>query len=215
LSKITNYHYIFNDKLDGFTKASQNAIKKMTSKQYIKFRPPYGRTDQYYNRKATFIAATNEEAIFRDLTSSRRYLILDIEKLTINTANINFNNVWNYVYNLYCSGMTHKDVEYDFSVNEANREISLEEKIFLDKLVPTEFQSEVFMYYSDIIEVLPERSRGKSGKFIGNVLKKIGIQNEKRTIDNKSRTVYYCKHIVNKYVENANRISLHNLELYN
>ena len=63
---------LVNDEFGGQTIKDSQKFKEMVSKNFVKYRPPYGREEQEFKRIALFAGTTNEETFLNDATGNRR-----------------------------------------------------------------------------------------------------------------------------------------------
>ncbi len=148
---------IYDDELSATTKAKVELVKKITGMRKMNgVRPPYGRLDQQYIRRASFIGATNSNTITNDITGTRRYLILDLVKIDLEKLDtVNYELLWSESYNYF--HLQNNEVWLEFStVEKENRGFKerLVEEDYLEKYF--DFTKEPNQYYSntEIIQYL-------------------------------------------------------------
>ena len=81
---LTSFALINIDEFDKTTNSQQIVLKYLLSSSDVKFRPPYGKTIQFYRRYTSFIGTTNQPKPLVDPTGSRRFVCVGV------TGNINF-----------------------------------------------------------------------------------------------------------------------------
>ena len=59
--------------MNAMSKAEVNTIKQFLTIKTDRFRPPYGRTAQDFDRQSVFVCTTNEEIYLKDATGDRRF----------------------------------------------------------------------------------------------------------------------------------------------
>ena len=81
---LTSFALINIDEFDKTTNSQQIVLKYLLSSSDVKFRPPYGKTIQFYRRYTSFIGTTNQPKPLVDPTGSRRFVCVGV------TGSINF-----------------------------------------------------------------------------------------------------------------------------
>lgn len=67
-----------------YKKADIARIRGFFSSQGDKFRPPYGRTTQYFPRRCVFAGTSNEHEVILDSKGDRRYWVLEVDSKVVN-----------------------------------------------------------------------------------------------------------------------------------
>lgn len=73
---------VMDDEMGGKSKQDEKRFKELTSKRVFSLRPPYGRSNEDFNRLAVLCGTSNERDIINDLTGNTR--ILPINVISIN-----------------------------------------------------------------------------------------------------------------------------------
>ena len=90
--------------LDGtFKRTDMARLKAFISNQYDEIRLPYAKSSERLCRRTIFCASVNRPDILQDDTGSSRWWVINLTGCDF-THNIDINQVWAQVYNLYQSG---------------------------------------------------------------------------------------------------------------
>lgn len=157
---MTKKLIILDDEYGGKSKREEKKLKKITAKEFINVREPYGRVTVDLRRLAVFCGTSNDNQILSDPTGNRRVLPINIISLDHGKYNsCDKEALWHELNHLYKSG-------YDFTVLKSeieelaqNTEMfnasTPEEELLLTKLmIPrTEFTGE-WMTATEIIKLL-------------------------------------------------------------
>ena len=99
LAKLGRYFMIFLDELDSYSGPKMAVVKSAITQEKIRYRPLYSSYDVEVPRRASFIAAINNEKFIHDESGSRRFLVVGC--LSINHShNIDMNMVFAQAYHL-------------------------------------------------------------------------------------------------------------------
>jgi len=74
LMSMHNNLILCNDEFGGQTIKDSQKFKEIVSKNYVKYRPPYARTEHTFKRIALFCGTTNEDTFLNDTTGNRRII---------------------------------------------------------------------------------------------------------------------------------------------
>jgi len=69
------------DELETTTKSEWGSIKSLITVDKVTARPPYGRRSIDFPRRASFVASINNTQFLADQTGSRRFLVVEVEKI--------------------------------------------------------------------------------------------------------------------------------------
>jgi|SRR5690554_606410 len=128
------------DEMSGYNKRTFGAFKDIVTKPGYSIRRPYGRRNNNFIRRASFMGSTNDKQILLDLTGNRRFLCFEVESIDYD-YNINYDLLYSELYDLYKSGFKYwfdnkgDDIKRIEDHNENYLQKSLEEEIILNNVV--------------------------------------------------------------------------------
>ena len=136
---LTSFALINIDEFDKTTNSQQIVLKYLLSSSDVKFRPPYGKTIQFYRRYTSFIGTTNQPKPLVDPTGSRRFVCVEV------TGNINFED----------------NLEHEQLFAQALHLFNNKERFWLnDKEIQTLIEeNEPFQRLNDLVEMIGETFR--------------------------------------------------------
>ena len=136
---LTSFALINIDEFDKTTNSQQIVLKYLLSSSDVKFRPPYGKTIQFYRRYTSFIGTTNQQKPLVDPTGSRRFVCVEV------TGNINFED----------------NLEHEQLFAQALHLFNNKERFWLnDKEIQTLIEeNEPFQRLNDLVEMIGETFR--------------------------------------------------------
>jgi len=126
-----------NDELTTLGKVSREHLKALLSKEFFRFRAPYGRITEDHTRRVSFCGATNETTFLADHTGNRRFLVHVVHRVDFDRlAAINIHGLWSQVIQLKNAGKRHYLTDAEVNENmERNKafETQTDEEAFLLK----------------------------------------------------------------------------------
>lgn len=132
-SIIQNTKYILVEwgELDSTLKGEQAKLKQFITSTNDEFRASYGRYAEKYPRLTSYIGTVNKIDFLKDETGSRRFWILPVESIDIETlGEINMERFWGYIYSLYLDGAEYWLNNDDMAIMcELNKQYSFESDI--------------------------------------------------------------------------------------
>ena len=136
---LTSFALINIDEFDKTTNSQQIVLKYLLSSSDVKFRPPYGKTIQFYRRYTSFIGTTNQPKPLVDPTGSRRFVCVGV------TGNINVED----------------NLEHEQLFAQALYLFNNKERFWLnDKKIQTLIEeNEPFQRLNDLVEMIGETFR--------------------------------------------------------
>jgi predicted P-loop ATPase len=136
---LTSFALINIDEFDKTTNSQQIVLKYLLSSSDVKFRPPYGKTIQFYRRYTSFIGTTNQQKPLVDPTGSRRFVCVEV------TGNINFED----------------NLEHEQLFAQALHLFNNKERFWLnDKEIQTLIEeNEPYQRLNDLVEMIGETFR--------------------------------------------------------
>jgi hypothetical protein len=101
---LSSYMFVVDDELSMARRSEIEAVKKATSTPHVQLRLPYSKTWDNFKRISSFIGLTNSDDVFNDDTGGRRFLVCDIKKIDREIYNLDWDSIWGFIYNEWCSG---------------------------------------------------------------------------------------------------------------
>lgn len=208
--KITNSFLINMDELDGITNKETHALKQFLTSSVHDIRLPYAHFSSILQRRASFCGSVNDAGFLGDSTGSRRFFIVDAEKIDY-TKKINHSQLYAQAYDMLKNKFQYwLDMEEIAKVNKDNEkyEKANPAKDLLDKyfnVVPTlkmstkDIRAKVdnfptFNLYTstEIIDYFKKRHPHIDvwQNSLGNELKKRGGEKKLIRVDGKPAHVY-------------------------
>jgi predicted P-loop ATPase len=113
------------DELASFDKKDlNNEFKSILSESTVKFRPLFQNTETAFQRKASFVASTNQYEFLTDETGNVRWLIFNVLEIKHDygkdkgySKNVNIDLVWGQAYHLLMNGF-----DYEMTKDEINQQ---------------------------------------------------------------------------------------------
>ena len=187
---ITENFLINIDEFDSLRREEIGELKRLITLPEIKQRRPYAKRPEVCKRTASFIATINKDNFLTDLTGTRRFLPITIDKVDYK-ENIDMNKVYAQAYKLYKTGAKYyfdgDDLEL-INNNNSNYEVKTNEEELINKWLSypdvnnvneltSAFPDNVFMTSNEIRQHLEYKS-GKEVKLkaqtIGMLLARMG-----------------------------------------
>lgn len=187
---LTSNFIINLDELASFGKFELNGLKSLFSQAYVKVRPPYGKKSIRTQRRANFVASTNDKDFLNDPTGSVRWLCFEIESIDFNySKEVNIDKVWAEAYFLYKKNgvqkyeMTKEELRQNEAANKQFTSSSVEEDLIEKYFVPSNKTDKNAMFYTatdlmTAIHIREERIRVKKVP-IGKAAVSLGFERVK------------------------------------
>jgi predicted P-loop ATPase len=187
------------DEMGGKSKQDEKRFKELTSKRTFSLRPPYGRSNEDFNRLAVLCGTSNERDIINDLTGNTR--ILPINVISINHAaynEIDKNELFMEAVRAYEEGESWEltreqlkelqETSKDFESTPFERELILK---FFKR--PDSDNLGTWMTATDIKDILESRTRQqiRSMKRFGIELKNVFGDSKAKRINGTSQRCYF------------------------
>ncbi|WP_338815172.1 VapE domain-containing protein [Bernardetia sp. Wsw4-3y2] len=141
---LTNNFIINLDELATFGKFELNSLKSMFSQAYVKVRPPFGKKAIRAQRRANFVASTNEKDFLTDPTGSVRWLCFEIDSINFAySKEVDINQVWAQAYSYYKKQgaqkfeMTREEIQENERANKQFSNNSIEEDLLQKYFTPS------------------------------------------------------------------------------
>lgn len=121
-----------------FRKSSFDELKQFLTKAYDDIRTPYAKTARREPRRTAFIATVNDDTFLADKTGNRRYWVLDLESIDLDTP-IDVNHLWGAVMTLWKSGkvnygLTLEEIDHLNKINTHYERVTDMEQVLIDSL---------------------------------------------------------------------------------
>lgn len=197
------------DELASFDKKElNNEFKSVLFESVVKFRPLFQNTEVPFQRKASFVASTNQYEFLTDETGNVRWLVFNV--LDINhdngkekgySKNVDIDLVWSQAYHLLNSGF-----EYEMNKDEIKQQEILN-KLFLRKSVEMEAINQMYIpaseedeniIYKSAIEIQSELYNMHKQNFsihnIGRALQTMGFA--KKSIYSSEKRMSFKKYLI-------------------
>lgn len=101
---VSNFLILY-DEMVKLNQTGVEEVKATLSKLKIKFRPPYARREQSFNRRCSFMGNTNQSQFLIDETGSARFLCFLLKKIDFAySKELNIDDIYSQAYYLYKSG---------------------------------------------------------------------------------------------------------------
>jgi hypothetical protein len=139
LKRMATSMIMLNDEFGGMAHKDVKNFKKITEKNKITVRLPYGRLDVDLKRRTMLCGTTNDNSVLKDETGNRRILPIDFESVKYNEAvSFDKDKLLKCAENLYNSGFefrifSKEEIEYLNKNTSQNVEIEASEDLFFTK----------------------------------------------------------------------------------
>jgi hypothetical protein len=165
-----------------FKRSDISAIKAFLSRQEDEIRRPYARAAAILPRQTSFFGSVNEERFLRDETGNRRYLPVTVtDELNIPNG-FDYIDMWAFIWQEYLQGkqwwLTKEEEFLQKTALKAHEDNSMEDMILdvFDFERPRKHKLSGSRIIRDL-HLTPNRAISTQ---IGNTLKKMGIERQKR-----------------------------------
>lgn len=197
--KYLAYKIVVNlDELAVLNKTDIESLKRVFTQDQIVIRLPYARADIHLKRRASFCGSINNVEFLRDDTGSRRWFIVEIDKIDLR-EDVEMDGMYAQALHLYKTGFKYWFDATDIMLNEAHNEQfklkTMEEELLLKHFdVPENIDITAganieYLSATDIANHFAEKYtkinvNNTVVKNIGSLLKKLGYQKVKRRLNN-------------------------------
>jgi hypothetical protein len=192
------------DELETMNRHDQGQFKSYITLKYIKTRRPFARNAESLVRRASFVGSVNRSEFLTDETGSRRFLIVEVEKISLEfQKQIDIEQMYAQALSCYKAGEKYwfdgseiddiNEVNGSFVVSDSVEEIVQElvrpvHKDTTDAFqhyfkTTTQIASELTDQSKELARMKPEYVRRKVGitmRKLGFVVVKVGFNNQKR-----------------------------------
>lgn len=157
---MTKKLIILDDEYGGKSKREEKKLKKITAKEFINVREPYGRVTVDLRRLAVFCGTSNDNQIISDPTGNRRVLPINIISIDHEKYNsCDKEALWHELNHLYKSGYDFTVLKSEIDELSTNTEMfnasTPEEELLLTKfMVPRNDITGEWMTATDVIKYL-------------------------------------------------------------
>ena len=180
-----------------FKFADMGMLKAFITKSFDEYRLPYARTDEQAARRANLAATVNGDKFLIDTTGNRRFWTVQIESIDLDQLEeIDALQVWLQVWEQYAKHnlqgfrltkeeqkqLAERNGQYERYIKAESEILDILEEQKIDNwtieyMTVTKFKSK----YDSL--------KGYSGEQIGRALDKLGIKQERKTVDGKQSRV--------------------------
>lgn len=199
---MTKKLIILDDEYGGKSKREEKKLKKITAKEFINVREPYGRVSVDLRRLAVFCGTSNDNQILSDPTGNRRVLPINIIDILQDKYNeCNKTELWQELYHLYKSGYDYTVLKDEIQELSDNTEFfnasTPEEELLSVKLMPARNEmTGQWMTITEIIGILTADTKYVfSNVRIGMLLSKIGYEKKRAKKNGSSVNVFLVEKI--------------------
>ena len=200
---------VMDDEMGGKSKQDEKRFKELTSKRVFSLRPPYGRSNEDFNRLAVLCGTSNERDIINDLTGNTRILPVNVISINHGAYNdIDKDELFMEAVRAYQDGESWeltRDELKELQVVSSSFEATAYERELIQKFFRLLEPGEVGIYLTatDIKDKIETRTRQqiRSMKRFGIELKKIFGQPVSKRINGTPQRVYNVIDIDNE-IEN-------------
>lgn len=201
---------LINDEFGGQTVKDSKRFKDLISKNYVKYRPPYGRREKSFKRIALFCGTTNENDILSDATGNRRIIPINVISINQDAYNkIDKTKLFIDAYNHYKNGFDYSILKGDIlRLNNNSKDFEkdiLEEQLVLEKCVLID-NHKYGLTTTEVMLRLQENRGLKQSlilKRVSNGLKKLGATMKNIKRDGRVIKMYNVETLENTYMQNV------------
>lgn len=199
---MTKKWIIFDDEYGGKSKREEKKFKKITSKEFINVREPYGRVSVDLRRISVFCGSSNDNQVLSDPTGNRR--ILPIHVLNIDHSMYNKSDkdkMWRELNALYKSGYDYTVLKQEVAELAESTGIftmsSPEEELIADKMAPGTIGVGEWMNITAIMHYLTSdhQSTRLSNTRIGMILTRLEYEKKRMRVNGTVVTCFFVNKI--------------------
>jgi predicted P-loop ATPase len=171
------------------SKRDASELKAFISKQTIDVRAAYARHSIARKPLASFVATTNNDTFFTDITGNYRYVPLYIKEIDFTYSKINKDDFWSELVSLYHSGfnytLTPEEKDYQKEVNDKKLMRDSITDYLVDILTP---DKEAFTPNTVIFDTLKERGVNitSNDRRVRDAMKKLGYEQARKKVKGKT-----------------------------
>ena len=174
------------DELDAISKYDISTLKSVMTMKYLKVRAPYGRYQEQYMRRSSFIGSVNKAEFLNDPTGSRRFLCFPVIEIN-SDHDIDIDMLYAQAKHYYKSGERYWfNQEESDEVTRLNKEFSvstLEEDLIAEKYEACEVSDPLVIFFNttEMTKMLfPENQDNSMRNRVGQSLTKLGFKKQNR-----------------------------------
>jgi len=113
------------EELAAFNRGDIEAIKTRITQPVVSLRLKWGKEDTYFKRRASFVGTTNDKEFLMDLTGTRRFFVVPIDKIYIDD-NLDIGKLYSQALQLYKGGFKYWFDEDDIGeIEEMNEDFTM------------------------------------------------------------------------------------------
>lgn len=179
-------------------KSDRDALKAWLTSTHDEFRTPYSRKAEKYPRRTFFACTVNDDQFLRDDTGSRRFVVLEVEKLDHNHT-IDIDLMWGEVMELLQQGartyMSQEEIKYNDLRNKTYI-VKSDEQMLLEEFLPFEQPEEEWGYITStgLCNYMQEvHSKPLKPRAVGKALSAMGYEQQRKQLKGDKNKLRYYK----------------------
>lgn len=179
-------------------KSDRDALKAWLTSTHDEFRTPYSRKAEKYPRRTFFACTVNDDQFLRDDTGSRRFVVLEVEKLDHNHT-IDIDLMWGEVMELLQhkarTYMSSEEIKFNDMRNKAYI-VKSDEQMLLEEYLPFGQPEEEWGYITstDLCNYMQEvHSKAIKPRAVGKALSAMGYEQKRKQLKGDKNKLRYYK----------------------
>ncbi|MFQ9697894.1 MAG: VapE domain-containing protein, partial [Zhenhengia sp.] len=169
-------------------KSDRDALKAWLTSTHDEFRTPYSRKAEKYPRRTFFACTVNDDQFLRDDTGSRRFVVLEVEKLDHNHT-IDIDLMWGEVMELLQQGtrtyMSSEEIKYNNMRNKTYI-VKSDEQLLIEEYLPLNQPKAQWGYITSTAicdYIFEQHQKSIKPRAVGRALTALGYEQENTTKD--------------------------------
>ncbi len=191
------------DELAALNKSELEMVKSRMTQTHVSLRKAYDKIDINLKRRASFCGTTNNDEVLRDVTGSRRFLMLSVSQIKSDKP-INIAGAWSQALSLYKAGFKYWFSGDDIAMVENNNEFytskNLEEELIIRHFALPIGVAPNYMSATDIAMRLSEiynrlNINQSVIRTVGITLKKLGYKKIQKRVNGQPTWVWEVNYL--------------------
>ena len=178
-------------------KSDRDALKAWLTSTHDEFRTPYSRKAEKYPRRTFFACTVNDDQFLRDDTGSRRFVVLEVEKLDHNHT-IDIDLMWGEIMELLQhkarTYMSSEEIKFNNMRNKTYM-VKSDEQLLIEEYLPLNQPEEQWGYITSAAlcnYMLEEHQKLLKPVKVGKALSAMGYEQEQLRFNGaKNKSRYY------------------------
>ena len=178
-------------------KSDRDALKAWLTSTHDEFRTPYSRKAEKYPRRTFFACTVNDDQFLRDDTGSRRFVVLEVEKLKHNHT-IDIDLMWGEIMELLQhkarTYMSSEEIKFNNMRNKTYM-VKSDEQLLIEEYLPLNQPEEQWGYITSAAlcnYMLEEHQKLLKPVKVGKALSAMGYEQEQLRFNGaKNKSRYY------------------------